>query len=495
MANKTVDQLTSSTPTVDDLTISYDNADTSELKKTTWQAVRDLFKTYFDTIYASLSGATFTGDINVPDEAYGAGWNGSTEVPTKNALYDKIETISGGWVSDGDKWDITVSSSGTVWTIDNGAVTEAKQTLSDNTTNNFSTTKHGYVPKGTNVGNFLKDDWTWASIPWGGDALTSNPLSQFASTTSAQLAGVISDETGSGVLVFWTDPTFTTRINVPEIKATSSSWIDVHNNSGTQVALFGAGWSTGSTLVGTTNVGSASADYHQLSGGTGTITNTATGSSSNININEVPKGTWRFQVGWVNVPTISSTDTLTNKDISSATNTYRSASDTATGAVELATAAETTTGTDATRAVTPDGLAGSEFGKRTVSVLLSGSASGDSALATGDGLAAVPVDTTLNGMNLVAIKAYVSTVSSSGAPLFQVRRSRRSSATARTTVDMLTTGVSIDASEFESADATTAAVINTSNDDVQTGDILLFDCDTAGTGTKGAQILLTFQLP
>lgn len=202
-----------------------------------------------------------------------------------------------------------------------------------------------------------------------------------------------------------------------------------------------------------------------------------------------------MQAGGVNVPTISSTDTLTNKDISSATNTYRSASDTTTGAVELATAAETTTGTDATRAVTPDGLAGSEFGKRTVSVLLSGSASGDSALATGDGLAAVPVDTTLNGMNLVAIKAYVSTVSSSGAPLFQVRRSRRSSATARTTVDMLTTGVSIDANEFESADATTAAVINTSNDDVQTGDILLFDCDTAGTGTKGAQILLTFQLP
>jgi len=35
-----------------------------------------------------------------------------------------------------------------------------------------------------------------------GDALTANPLSQFAATTSAQLAGVISDETGTGVLVF-----------------------------------------------------------------------------------------------------------------------------------------------------------------------------------------------------------------------------------------------------------------------------------------------------
>lgn len=43
-----------------------------------------------------------------------------------------------------------------------------------------------------------------------GDALTTNPLSQFAATTSAQLAGVISDETGSGALVFGTSPTFTT---------------------------------------------------------------------------------------------------------------------------------------------------------------------------------------------------------------------------------------------------------------------------------------------
>ncbi len=36
----------------------------------------------------------------------------------------------------------------------------------------------------------------------GGDALTANPLSQFAATTSAELAGVINNETGSGLLVF-----------------------------------------------------------------------------------------------------------------------------------------------------------------------------------------------------------------------------------------------------------------------------------------------------
>lgn len=38
--------------------------------------------------------STFATDVNVPDEAYGSGWNGSLEVPTKNALYDKIQTIA-----------------------------------------------------------------------------------------------------------------------------------------------------------------------------------------------------------------------------------------------------------------------------------------------------------------------------------------------------------------------------------------------------------------
>lgn len=44
----------------------------------------------------------------------------------------------------------------------------------------------------------------------GGDALTSQPLSQFAPTTSAQLASVMSDETGSGALVFANSPALVT---------------------------------------------------------------------------------------------------------------------------------------------------------------------------------------------------------------------------------------------------------------------------------------------
>lgn len=41
-------------------------------------------------------GGTFAADISVPDEAYDAtAWNGSLEVPTKNAIRDKIETLGG----------------------------------------------------------------------------------------------------------------------------------------------------------------------------------------------------------------------------------------------------------------------------------------------------------------------------------------------------------------------------------------------------------------
>lgn len=60
-------------------------------------------------------------------------------------------------------------------------------------------------PSGTPTGfKFARDDNTWQLIP-GGDALTANPLSQFAATTSAQLAGVISDEVGTGAVVLNVD--------------------------------------------------------------------------------------------------------------------------------------------------------------------------------------------------------------------------------------------------------------------------------------------------
>jgi hypothetical protein len=39
------------------------------------------------------AGHSFSEDVSVPDEAYGSNWEDSLEVPTKNAVYDKIQTL------------------------------------------------------------------------------------------------------------------------------------------------------------------------------------------------------------------------------------------------------------------------------------------------------------------------------------------------------------------------------------------------------------------
>lgn len=66
------------------------------------------------------AGGTFTGHIHVPNQAYGPLWDGSTRVPTMNAIYDKIETLApaaGGVfvLDDGDS-----TGSGTGFLLDDG---------------------------------------------------------------------------------------------------------------------------------------------------------------------------------------------------------------------------------------------------------------------------------------------------------------------------------------------------------------------------------------
>lgn len=65
----------------------------------------------------------------------------------------------------------------------------------------------GTSPITTTTGDGISGNPTIACATCG---VTGQPLSQFAATTSAQLAGVISNETGSGSLVFGTAPTLTT---------------------------------------------------------------------------------------------------------------------------------------------------------------------------------------------------------------------------------------------------------------------------------------------
>ena len=115
-------------------------------------------------------------------------------------------------------------------------------------------------------------------------------------------------------------------------------------------------------------------------------------------------------------------------------------------------------------------------------------------LSTGDGKQYFRIPAELNGKNLVSCAAAVTTTSSSGTPTVQIARGRQANATtAHAYADMLTTKITIDATEYDSKDATTAAVIDTSNDDVATGDLIRIDVDVAGTGTAGLLVTLGFR--
>lgn len=162
-----------------------------------------------------------------------------------------------------------------------------------------------------------------------------------------------------------------------------------------------------------------------------------------------------------------------------------SASTTVTGVAELAIASELNTGTDATRANTPDALAGSIFGTKIVVLKVFDD---DVSVFTGDGKIYFTIPEELNGMNLVSVGAHIYTVSSSGVLSVAVHNNTDSA-------DMLSVNITIDETESDSKDATTPATIDTSTDDVATGDEIRIDCDSEGTGAKGLEARLSFRLP
>lgn len=107
-------------------------------------------------------------------------------------------------------------------------------------------------------------------------------------------------------------------------------------------------------------------------------------------------------------------------------------------------------------------------------------------LSIGDGKAYFTVPLSMNGLNIISANASVSTVSSSGTPTIQIARIRSG-----TPIDVLSTAVTIDVSEYSSYTADVPAVVNTSNDDLVTGDFLRVDLDVAGTGAKGLNVNIT----
>ena len=106
-------------------------------------------------------------------------------------------------------------------------------------------------------------------------------------------------------------------------------------------------------------------------------------------------------------------------------------------------------------------------------------------VAVGDGVIGFCVPAWMNGLNITAVTASVKTAGlTSGTTDVQVRRLRGATA-----ADMLTTKVTLAVSAYTASNGT----VNTSNDDIATGDIIFVDVDAVnGTPPVGLFVTLTF---
>jgi len=167
-----------------------------------------------NTITAALSGnATTATTFQTARNINGVSFNGSANI-TITAVNPNVLTIGTGL--SGTSYDgsaaVTIAIDSTVATL-TGTQTFTNKTLTDSTTffqdDLDNTKKLQFQLSGITTATTRTLTVQDAS---GTLALTSNKLSAFAATTSAELAGVISDETGSGSLVFATSPSLTTPV-------------------------------------------------------------------------------------------------------------------------------------------------------------------------------------------------------------------------------------------------------------------------------------------
>jgi len=124
----------------------------------------------------------------------------ATEDPDKDNDVSEGYTVGSRWfnITLKTEWVCLDNSDGAaVWTETTGAGGGGASTFLelDDTPDEYEAGKYAKVNA---EGTALEFD----TPAGGGDALTTDPLSQFAATTSTELAGVISDKTGSGALNF-----------------------------------------------------------------------------------------------------------------------------------------------------------------------------------------------------------------------------------------------------------------------------------------------------
>jgi hypothetical protein len=171
---------------------------------------------------------------------------------------------------------------------------------------------------------------------------------------------------------------------------------------------------------------------------------------------------------------------------SDVTDLVGAASTTTAGKVELTVASEVTTGTSTTLAITPDSLAGSNYGIKYISVVVFAT---DTDVAIGDGKAFFHIPPGVNGMNLVYAHGAVYTAGTTNSTTVQVHNLTQ-------TADMLTALIEIETTEVGSDTSDPGVTIDTANDDVATNDRIRIDVDSVSTTAPlGLVITLGFQLP
>lgn len=154
--------------------------------------------------------------------------------------------------------------------------------------------------------------------------------------------------------------------------------------------------------------------------------------------------------------------------------------------VGTATVAQVNAGVNGTAMITPDALAGSNFGIRVVEIQITGTAT---AMTLGDGAAIFRIPSTMNGMKLTALAAQVYTAGTTNAAQIQIRNKTAG-------YDILSTKLFIDSAEVDSSTAATAYVINTGSASVSTGQLIAVDVDAVhGSAASGLVVELQFILP
>ena len=238
------------TTTVDSTTVSIQNAfvfegGTADAHETTLTTVEP-------TADRSISLPDATGTIVLKD---------STDTLT-NKTYDTAGTgnvfkVNGTQISDITGTGKSVlDTSPTLVTPTLGvasATTVNKVTLTTPATGSTLTVADGKTLTASNTLTFTGTDASSVAFGTGGTvAYTTSKLNAFAATTSSELLGVISDETGSGSLVFATSPTLVT----PAL-GTPSDLVGT-NITGTATAFTASNVTTNANLTGhITSVGNA----------------------------------------------------------------------------------------------------------------------------------------------------------------------------------------------------------------------------------------------